>query len=105
MAYVTVRENGMSGLLDMFSKKKKKKAKEKAKAKEKKAAEEIKKIEKEEKINAAIAAEGDPSKRGDSIGARVSSLASGPFGASVPDWAIYAGAGVAVLGIIIWSRK
>lgn len=103
MGYVTLPSPGVGGLLDMFSKKKKKKAKEKAKAKEK---EELKKLEAEEKKISATE-EGDPSKRavGDGIGSRSSAFSlSSPFG-SIPDWMIYAGAGVAVLGIFIWSKK
>jgi hypothetical protein len=99
MGYVTLPSPGVGGLLDMFSKKKKKKAKEKAKAKEK---EELKKLEAEEKKISATE-EGDPSKRavGEGVGSRAQSLSF----SSIPDWTIYAGAGVVVLGIFLWSRK
>lgn len=103
MSYVTLPENhGTGGIFDMFSGKKKKKAKKKAKAEKKKAEEELKKMDEDEKK--AIAAEsGDPSKRGAGIGARVSSDAFGIQ--SIPTWMIYAGAGAAVLGIVLWRKK
>jgi DNA polymerase sigma len=102
MSYVTLPEtiSENRGVGFFFGKKKKKKAKKKAKAEKKKAEEEIKKMDEEEKK--AKSEEGDPSKRGDAIGARTSSALNLQ---SLPDWMIYASAASVVLGIYLWRKK
>lgn len=95
MSYITV--SGVGGIFDFLNPKKKKKAKKKAKAKEKEFLKSLEKMDAPAQIT-----ESDPSKRG-AMSAQVSASASAVPG--VPDWAIYAGAGLAAVGIFMWSRR